>query len=149
MTIIKGSESYFKAKERLFSELLKSNTTAVINTDDEYGVRLVKKCLDTGKNVMEIGWSGKDIRIEEIMPLASSQIIKVFVLGERYELELPLVGEFQVLNAILALGLAIKTGVKKETAIDLLRKLKGVPGRMELAGYGEGWVTYIRRFCPY
>ena len=38
-----GSESYFKAKERLFSELLKSNTTAVINTDDEYGVRLVKK----------------------------------------------------------------------------------------------------------
>ena len=87
---------------------------------------------------MEIGWSGKDIRIEEIMPLASSQIIKVFVLGERYELELPLVGEFQVLNAILALGLAIKTGVKKEAAIDLLRKLKGVPGRMELAGYGEG-----------
>ena len=133
-----GSESYFKAKERLFSELLKSNTAAVINTDDEYGVRLVKKCLDTGKNVMEIGWSGKDIRIEEIMPLASSQIIKVFVLGEWYELELPLVGEFQVLNAILALGLAIKTGVKKEAAIDLLKKLKGVPGRMELAGYGEG-----------
>ena len=133
-----GSESYFKAKERLFSELLKSNTAAVINTDDKYGVRLVKKCLDTGKNVMEIGWSGKDIRIEEIMPLASSQIIKVFVLGERYELELPLVGEFQVLNAILALGLAIKTGVKKEAAIDLLKMLKGVPGRMELAGYGEG-----------
>ena len=130
-----GAESYFKAKERLFQELLKRNSTAVINTDDEYGLRLAKKCLEAGKNVMEIGWSGKDIRIEEIMPLASSQKIKIVVLSKRYELELPLVGEFQVLNAILALGLAMKTGVNEETAIESLAKLKGVSGRMELAGY--------------
>ena len=43
-------------------------------------------------------------------------------------------GEFQTLNAVSALGLAVATGVEKETALAALAHLKTVAGRMEKAG---------------
>jgi len=64
----------------------------------------------------------------------SSQIVTLVVKGERHKVELPLAGEFQVLNAVSALGLAMVTGVEKDIALEALENLHGVAGRMERAG---------------
>jgi len=128
-------EDYFMAKARLFTELTSKGAPVVINTNDEYGQRLVKMCEECGQDVMQVGWSGQDIRIDEVMPHAASQIVTLVVKGERHKIELPLAGEFQVLNAISALGLAMVTGVEKDTALKALENLHGVAGRMELAGH--------------
>ena len=130
-----NAEDYFLAKARLFTELTPTNASVVINTNDEYGQRLVKMCEDRGQDVMQVGWSGQDIRIDEVMPRAASQMMTLVVKGERHKIELPLAGEFQVLNAISALGLAMVTGVEKDTALKALENLHGVAGRMELAGH--------------
>jgi len=127
-------EGYFLAKARLFTELTPSGAPVVINTNDEYGQRLVKMCEQRGQDVMQVGWSGQDIRIDEVMPRASSQIVTLVVKGERHKVELPLAGEFQVLNAVSALGLAMVTGVEKDIALEALENLHGVAGRMERAG---------------
>ena len=128
------AEDYFMAKARLFTELTPSAASVVINTNDEYGQRLVKMCEERGQDVMQVGWSGQDIRIDEVMPRASSQIVTLVAMGERHKIELPLAGEFQVLNAVSAFGLALVTGVPKETALEALENLYGVAGRMERAG---------------
>ena len=128
------AEDYFLAKARLFAGLTPANAPVVINTNDEYGQRLVKMCEERGQDVMQVGWSGQDIRIDEVMPRAASQMITLVVKGERYKIELPLAGEFQVLNAISAFGLAMVTGVEKGTALKALENLEGVAGRMERAG---------------
>ena len=128
------AEEYFQAKARLFTELTPKDAPVVINVNDEYGQRLVKICGDRGQDVMQVGWSGQDIRIDEVMPRASSQIVDLVVQGKRHKIELPLAGEFQTLNAIAALGLAMVTGVKTEKALEALGHLKGVAGRMERAG---------------
>lgn len=128
------AEDYFMAKARLFTELTPANAPLVINTNDDYGQRLVKMCEARGQQVMQVGWTGQDIRIDEVMPRASSQIVTLVVKGERHKIELPLAGEFQVLNAVSALGLALVTGVTKETALKALENLRGVAGRMERAG---------------
>ena len=128
------AEDYFLAKARLFAGLTPANAPVVINTNDEYGQRLVKMCEERGQDVMQVGWSGQDIRIDEVMPRAASQMITLVVKGERHKIELPLAGEFQVLNAISALGLAMVTGVEKGTALKALENLAGVAGRMERAG---------------
>ena len=128
------AEDYFLAKARLFAGLTPANAPVVINTNDEYGQRLVKMCEERGQDVMQVGWSGQDIRIDEVMPRAASQMITLVVKGERHKIELPLAGEFQVLNAISALGLAMVTGVEKGTALKALENLEGVAGRMERAG---------------
>ena len=128
------AEDYFMAKARLFTELTPADAPVVINTNDEYGQRLVKLCEAQGQDVMQVGWTGQDIRIDEVMPRAASQIVTLVVKGDRHKIELPLAGEFQVLNAVSALGLAMVTGVEKETALRALENLHGVAGRMERAG---------------
>ncbi len=127
-------EDYFAAKTRLFTELTPAHASVVINVNDDYGQALAQICEKRGQNVVRAGWAGQDIRIDEVMPRATSQIIDLIVDGRRYRLELPLVGEFQVLNAIAALGLARITGVETSLAIEALEHLEGVAGRLELAG---------------
>jgi len=128
------AEDYFMAKARLFTELTPSGAPVVINTNDEYGQRLVKMCEARGQDVMQVGWSGQDIRIDEVMPRAASQIVTLVIKSERHKIELPLAGEFQVLNAVSALGLALVTDISKEAALEALENLYGVAGRMERAG---------------
>lgn len=127
-------EDYFGAKARLFTELTPSNAPVVINVNDEYGQKLAKMCAARGQEVMRVGWSGEDIRIDELMPRRASQMMTLIVRGTRYQVELPLAGEFQALNAVAALGLALVTGVGQDTAVMALENLNGVAGRMERAG---------------
>ena len=128
------AEDYFGAKARLFTELTPADAPVVINVNDEYGQRLVDICKRRGQEVLQVGWSGQDIRIDEVMPHASSQIIDFVVHGKRHKIELPLAGEFQTLNAVAALGLAMVTGVTTDKALEALEHLTGVAGRMERAG---------------
>ena len=128
------AEDYFGAKARLFTELTPADASVVINVNDEFGQRLVDICKGRGQDVLQVGWSGQDIRIDEVMPHASSQIIDFVVHGKRHKIELPLAGEFQTLNAVAALGLAMVTGVTTDKALEALEHLTGVAGRMERAG---------------
>jgi UDP-N-acetylmuramoyl-L-alanyl-D-glutamate--2,6-diaminopimelate ligase len=50
----------------------------------------------------------------------------------RHEFNLPLVGDFQASNALVAAGLAIATGGEEELAIHALESLKGARGRLDL-----------------
>jgi UDP-N-acetylmuramoyl-L-alanyl-D-glutamate--2,6-diaminopimelate ligase len=127
-------DDYFTAKARLFTELAGPETPAVINVNDIYGQRILALCKERGQPVLSVGWTGADIHINEIMPKASGQKIELNLLGERVSLTVPLAGEFQVLNVVQALGLAIVTGVDPKTAIAALPSLSGVAGRMERVG---------------
>jgi len=132
-------EDYFSAKARLFTELTPSDAPVIINVNDEFGQKLARICSEKGQKVIRAGWAGEDIRIDEVMPRSASQLMDLIVGNKRYKVELPLVGEFQILNAVAALGLALETGVDTDTAIAALGKLTGVAGRLEMAGTtGEG-----------
>ena len=127
-------EDYFIAKARLFTELTPADAPVVINVNDQYGQRLADICKARGQKVLRVGWTGEDIRIDEVTPRRASQVLSLVVNGTRCKVELPLAGEFQTLNAISALGLAIATGVAQESAVEALGHLSGVAGRMERAG---------------
>ena len=127
-------EDYYGSKARLFTELTPQDAPVVINVNDDFGQKLAKDCETRGQKVVRAGWAGQDIRIDEVMPRSASQLIDIIVDCKRHKVELPLVGEFQVLNAVAALGLARETGVDTQTAIAALGQLKGVAGRLEMAG---------------
>ena len=136
-------QDYFTSKARLFINLTPRGAPVVINTNDKYGRHLVEVCQGLGHDVLQVGWTGEDIRIDEVMPHASGQKLTLVVNGARHNVDLPLAGEFQVLNAVAALGLAMKTGVDPSTAIEALGHLKGVAGRLELAGVKNGAPVYV------
>jgi len=136
-------QDYFTSKARLFIDLTPRGAPVVINTNDKYGQHLVEVCQGLGHDVLQVGWTGEDIRIDEVMPHAAGQKLTLIVQGTRYDVDLPLAGEFQVLNAVAALGLAVKTGVKTSVAIESLGHLNGVAGRLELAGIKNGAPIYV------
>ena len=136
-------QDYFMSKARLFIDLTPRGAPVVINTNDKYGAHLVEVCEGLGHDILQVGWTGSDIRIDEVMPHASGQHLTLIVKGKRHKVDLPLAGEFQALNAVAALGLAMKTGVDVEQAVEALGHLKGVAGRLELAGVKNGAPVYV------
>ncbi|MGB3454963.1 MAG: UDP-N-acetylmuramoyl-L-alanyl-D-glutamate--2,6-diaminopimelate ligase [Litorimonas sp.] len=126
-------EAYFEAKARLFTELLPEGRPVVVMVDDEAGRTLHDMCVERGFPVTSVGWAGRDVRIAEIMPRAASQMLTLVIDGDHHTVELPLAAEFQALNAVTALGLALVTGVSKADALRGLEGLTGVAGRLERA----------------
>ena len=58
-------------------------------------------------------------------------------------MRLPLAGEFQVENALVAAGLAIGPGGDAAKVFAALEHLKGAPGRMELVGVSNEAPVFI------
>jgi UDP-N-acetylmuramoyl-L-alanyl-D-glutamate--2,6-diaminopimelate ligase len=58
-------------------------------------------------------------------------------------LKLPLVGAFQVENALVAAGLVIATGGDADKVFSALEKLTGAKGRLELAGTRNGAPIFV------
>ncbi|MBV8915315.1 MAG: UDP-N-acetylmuramoyl-L-alanyl-D-glutamate--2,6-diaminopimelate ligase, partial [Acetobacteraceae bacterium] len=72
------------------------------------------------------------------IPRPGGQVLEI---AGRGTLELGLPGRFQADNALLAAGLAMATGTAD--ALDLLPRLQGVRGRMELAAEPNGAAVYV------
>lgn len=124
---------YFSSKLKLFLELAPDGSPAIINVDSEWGEQVAEKCSARGLDVIQVGWRGRDWRIREITPRAASQLVTLEVDGKTKRIDLPLVGEFQVANAVGAVAMAVHSGVTQDAALASVGKLKGVPGRLELA----------------
>ncbi len=140
-------DDYFNAKARLFSELAEPGSPAVINVDSDAGKKMAKIAQQAGLRLISVGWSGADIRIEKITPTQNAQITDISIGGSRHRLDIPLVGEFQVLNVISAIGLAMATGVAQDIALDAAQSLVGVAGRMETVGHASNGAPVIVDFA--
>ena len=131
-------EEYRQAKLRLFSELLPAGAPAVINADSPEREVFEAAAKAAGLICMTYGWKGDDVWFDEITPRATGQDLRIqwAEAGADHEklVHLPLIGEFQALNALGAAALAIALGDPAERVLDALGKLKGVQGRLELVG---------------
>jgi UDP-N-acetylmuramoyl-L-alanyl-D-glutamate--2,6-diaminopimelate ligase len=137
-------DDYFRAKARLFSDVLEKGGTAVLNADDEYFEELKAICKKAGHKIVSYGEQGKDIHLLERIAKPLGQDIRVLVMGEEFSLTLPLVGQFQVMNALLALGLVLAGDGEAKTITPLLSKLEGVAGRLQLVqGHPKGAAIYV------
>ena len=131
-------EAYFTAKSRLFKEILIPEGTAVINADIPRFAPLAEICKARGIKVISYGRDGKDIRLKTVRPAANGIFMEVEIGRRTYPVQLPLIGVFQVMNALAALGIVIAGGEPVETAMAVLETLTGVRGRMEVVGTVRG-----------
>ncbi len=127
-------EAYFEAKMRLFDTLLLPGKGAVVDVDTDYGVATEARARSRGLKVITVGATGRDLKVVGSRPEGYAQIVTLEAFGKSRDIRLPLLGTFQVSNALVAAGLAIATGVDVDQALDAVETLKGAPGRIELAG---------------
>jgi UDP-N-acetylmuramoyl-L-alanyl-D-glutamate--2,6-diaminopimelate ligase len=141
-------EAYLEAKLRLFRDVLTEGGVAVVNSDMPYFDAVSDICKKRGIRVIDFGSKAKDIRLVKQKPLADGQFIELMVFGERYGLELPLVGDFQVSNALCALGLVIAEDPDNKLlhmqGVYALERLQSVRGRLEFAAkHANGAPIYV------
>ncbi len=128
-------ESYRAAKERLFTELLVPARVAVLNADVPEFRRLAALCQDREQRILAYGNApDAELRIIHRLPRPHGQHLAAEFFGERHDIELPLVGAFQAMNVLAALGLVVATGGDLAAAVAVLARLAGVPGRLQLVG---------------
>lgn len=139
-------EDYLNAKLRLFTTLLPKGRPAIVNADGAYAERVIGAADATGHTIRTTGRGGAFIRLVEAGTEGFSQQLTLAHDGREYRVRLPLVGGFQVENALVAAGLALSTpaGATDPAGVfAALEGLTGVPGRMERIGEANGALCLV------
>lgn len=129
-------EDYFLAKLRLFTDILEENGAAILNNDDPYTPRIIEACKAKNITIWTYGKGKSDLQIISIKPLAHGMKCQLNLWGNECEIDFPLIGEFQLYNALAAMGLSVATNeaVSKENCASYLSSLRGIRGRLQQAG---------------
>ncbi len=136
-------EAYLKAKLILFERLLPAEGIAVIDVDHEHAETVLAAAKARTERVLTVGRRGRDIRIVEAAVDGFSQTLQIAHAGTTYRVRLPLVGDFQVENAMVAAGQAIATGCEPAAVFNELEGLIGAKGRLELTGHRNGAPIFV------
>jgi UDP-N-acetylmuramoyl-L-alanyl-D-glutamate--2,6-diaminopimelate ligase len=136
-------EAYLAAKLRLFESLIDPGGAAVIDIDHEHARAFVAAAQARGLSIITVGRHGTGIRLVESGRAGFAQALMLEHGGRSFRVRLPLVGEFQVENALVAAGLAVATGGDPATVFPELEHLVGAPGRLELVGTSRGAPIFV------
>jgi UDP-N-acetylmuramoyl-L-alanyl-D-glutamate--2,6-diaminopimelate ligase len=128
---------YRQAKQRIWT-LVETDGWAVINADAAEGPAFETEARHAGLSVALAGWrapsDGRNLKIVEIQPRPNGQTLTLRSNGEEVDVELPLIGEFQALNAVTAAALALVLGESPANVWAAMESLKPVKGRIEHVG---------------
>jgi UDP-N-acetylmuramoyl-L-alanyl-D-glutamate--2,6-diaminopimelate ligase len=137
-------EHYLAAKLRLFSELVRADGIAVINTDAAHAAIFQEAAKARGLKILTVGETGETIKLIACEGHADRQSLKLAYAGRNYDVDLPLAGSFQALNALVAAGLVIGLGEEPSRVFAALEHLKGAPGRLEKVAFAaSGAPIYV------
>jgi UDP-N-acetylmuramoyl-L-alanyl-D-glutamate--2,6-diaminopimelate ligase len=125
-------ENYWRAKERLFSEIAGEKTVIVVNANDEYSHKICAVAKNRKMKCISYGYGSNDIKIIDVKYEGTHQRVKILFFGKEISFALPLQGTFQVYNALCAAAICYFTGAKLEDIITGLAKLHPINGRLEL-----------------
>lgn len=136
-------EDYFNAKLRLFTALVAPDGAAVVSADSDYAARVAAAAKARGLKIVTVGARGEAIKLTGDAVDGFAQVLQLAHAGKNYTVRLPLVGAFQVENALVAAGLVIASGGDPAKTFAALEKLEGAKGRLELAGDKNGAPVFI------
>jgi UDP-N-acetylmuramoyl-L-alanyl-D-glutamate--2,6-diaminopimelate ligase len=128
-------EAYREAKLMLWDRL-GPGQAAVINVDAAEAPAFEARARARGLTVVTCGWRADTdgLKIAELMPRANGQTLTLRWLGEDFRVGLPLIGEFQALNAVTAAAMALAGGLAPAAVFAGMVGLHPVRGRIEEVG---------------
>jgi UDP-N-acetylmuramoyl-L-alanyl-D-glutamate--2,6-diaminopimelate ligase len=140
-------ENYFSAKLQLFTNLDREENpgVAVINADDPYGVKLMQIL---GERVRLIaytlkGAAGAEAEARDVSSDATGTHGTLRLGAERFAFSLPLIGSYNVANALAAAGGALALGIAPHVIVERLRTTPQVPGRLEKFASADGVTAVV------
>ncbi|MDD9909162.1 MAG: UDP-N-acetylmuramoyl-L-alanyl-D-glutamate--2,6-diaminopimelate ligase [Ahrensia sp.] len=137
-------EDYLAAKMRLFDSLLEAVQPAIVWADDVFSQAVMHAASRRGLRMLTVGHKGEFLALKRVEQQRYAQVAQVEHEGALHHVTLPMAGEFQLANALVATGMAIATGTDVKAAFAALADLQGAPGRLELVGKSkQGAPAYV------
>lgn len=137
-------EDYFEKKLRLFGELLQPGCAAVINVDTRDSSKVVEVSRERGLDIWTVGAAGETLRLVGHEHSGLGHNVRIRYGGETFDAQIPLVGDFQVSNALVAAGLVLSCGASAMPVFRALESLKGAKGRLDMvARMGNGAPVFV------
>ncbi|RED65775.1 UDP-N-acetylmuramoyl-L-alanyl-D-glutamate--2,6-diaminopimelate ligase [Cohnella lupini] len=141
-------EAYEAAKGLFFSRLGNTysdnptdHTYAVLNGDDEASARFSKL---TSSEVLTYGIdNAAHLKASDVIITANGTSFALESFRGNRQVNLRLVGKFNVYNALAALGAALCEGIELDDAIRSLERIEGVPGRVEPVNEGQPYSVIV------
>ena len=138
---------YLAAKLRLFRDLVAADGVAVISADHDCSLAVIDAARARGLRIVAVGRKGNGagggIGLIEADIDGFAQKLTLEHRGRRHAVRLPLVGEFQIENALVAAGLAIGTGSEPKAVFAELELLEGAKGRLERVAERNGAPIFV------
>ena len=127
----KTFDNYLNAKKILFDGL-NEDSLAIINSDDENSGLIIKDC--KAKIISYGQKNSADYLISDINFDLAGTKFSLKHNQETYQIQLPLIGEFNSYNATAAFIVCHQAGLPVEKIIEGLKISRQVPGRFEVVG---------------
>jgi UDP-N-acetylmuramoyl-L-alanyl-D-glutamate--2,6-diaminopimelate ligase len=142
-------DSYAQAKQILF--YWPGLRHAVINLDDEFGLRLIEKLKTSNPSLPLSGYTlaGRSVPGVSVLSagdVRSAQGGTLFRLESAHgaaQVKTQLVGRFNVSNVLGILGVLLARGIELKAALEAIEALTAVPGRMQQLGGQENPLVVI------
>ncbi|MEH2587970.1 UDP-N-acetylmuramoyl-L-alanyl-D-glutamate--2,6-diaminopimelate ligase [Bradyrhizobium sp. AZCC 1721] len=138
---------YLAAKLRLFRDLIAPDGAAAISADHDCSQQVIEAAQARRLRIIAVGGNadgaGEGIRLVGVTVEGFAQDLALEHRGRNYTVKLPLVGEFQIENALVAAGLAIGTGSEPAAVFEALEHLEGAKGRLERVGEHNGAPIFV------
>jgi UDP-N-acetylmuramoyl-L-alanyl-D-glutamate--2,6-diaminopimelate ligase len=136
-------EAYLAAKLILFERIVRPDGVAVVAADSAEAATVITAARRRGLTVLTVGRQGDGIRLVDAAIDGFAQRLRLLHAGKSYDVRLPLVGAFQVENALVAAGQAIASGAEPAAVFAALEHLVGAKGRLELVGRRHGAPIFV------
>ena len=139
-------EAYFAAKASLFAEPLLGGG-AVVNSDDPWGAQLAERLSADGCHPCwrsSLSSHDAELRVSDLELGSGGMAGTLITPVGSGAFRSPLVGRFNLMNLLQAVGALAQQGVPLPMLLAGLESFRGVPGRMERVRLGSASTSKLR-----
>ncbi|MFW2437063.1 MAG: UDP-N-acetylmuramoyl-L-alanyl-D-glutamate--2,6-diaminopimelate ligase [Parvibaculales bacterium] len=130
----KDEADYLAAKQRLFTEVLSADGTAVVTVTREAGQQIADAAARGGRSVMRVGTQDADLYVELVSRQRDGLVLRAHFDNQQGDVTLPLVGDFQIENVQLAMAISLQLGCAWGDVLASVSGLVAPMGRLQKAG---------------
>jgi UDP-N-acetylmuramoyl-L-alanyl-D-glutamate--2,6-diaminopimelate ligase len=136
-------EHYYAAKRKLFFDY--EDAARVINIDDPWGRRLYDELVSAGCEPFAVGsrTAGVDLAYDPASVHFGSDHTRFTLRDPAIEVEVPLVGAYNIHNVLVAVGCALMLGFSLQDLAPRLARMRPVPGRLEPVDAGQDFRVLV------
>jgi UDP-N-acetylmuramoyl-L-alanyl-D-glutamate--2,6-diaminopimelate ligase len=139
----KTIENYRLAKAMLIHRVADEHGVVVLNADDEGASSMAQHAEGADVRWYSMEEESANYMAANVVVGSNGSVFDLQAEGGQWHVSLPMLGDFNVANALCAVGVARAAGIEMSTIVSALARATGVPGRMNQVVAGQPFSVVV------